>query len=359
MRIFYFFGCFLLCISACFCGFACRNTPPVTAEKVETELTLCVPFDAAHTLTFVGTEEARTAIVQDTMTTYFQNITALDMAMQMRDADLQYENRDSLLLRYQRFLQAHVLHFSAAERDIISQYNNEVARSILSIQANLLPRDIRYIKTDDKIYGGMTYFTRQNCIFIPQTALKLALKGDTVRFRNTIAHEVFHLISRYKPSMARQMCARIGFDTIQHLNLTDTLLAARMLSNPDGTNPYKIRLSDSITGTMLSLASSTHFDDSEPFEAHLNWDMYAIRQRKGVWQVEADSLGESTLSNTWETPFYKKTSTNTEYTLHPEEMLAENFVLLLRSKTETKPLEIDNDGRALLRDLERILKGKK
>jgi hypothetical protein len=355
MRIFYF----LLFFSACFCGFACRNTPPVTAEKAETELTVCVPFDAYHTLTFVGIADAQAAIVEDTMTTYFQNLTALDMAMQMRDADLQYENRDSLLPHYQRFLRAHVLHFSAAERDIILQYNGEVARSIQKLQTNLLPRDIRYIKTDGKIYGDMTYFTRQNCIFIPETALKLALKGDTLRFRNTIAHEVFHLISRYKPSMARQMYARIGFDTIQHLSLADTLLAARILSNPDGTNPYKIRLSDSITGTMLSLASSTDFDDSEPFEAHLNWDMYAIERHKGEWQVQADSLGESTLSNTWEASFYKKASTNTDYTLHPEEMLAENFVLLLRSKTETKPLEIDNEGRALLRDLERILKGGK
>jgi hypothetical protein len=339
------------------CFFACKNEPSA-AEQQESELTICVPFDEKHTLSFLGTTDAQAAVVLDSMTTYFDHITSLDMAIQMQDTDLQYLERDSLMPIYKWFLQQHVQHFSAAERNLIVQYQRAVSVFTQKIHPNLLPKDLRFIKTDGKIYGEQTCFTRHNCIFLPKKLLENALKGDTARFKNTLAHEVFHIISRYKPRLAQQLYLRIGFDTIQHLRLPDSLLAARILGNPDGANPYRIRLSDSITGTMLSLASSTDFDDSEPFEAHLNWDMYAVEKRAGEWCVKSDSLGESTLSNTWEVPFYKKTTTNTAYTLHPDEILAENFVLLFRSKTEPTPLAIETAGRVLLYDINRILKQK-
>jgi hypothetical protein len=336
---------------ACFA--ACKNEPSA-AEQQETELTVCVPFDEKHTISFLGTADAQAAIVLDTMTTYFNNITSLDMAIQMQDAELQYLERDSLLPIYKWFLQQHVQHFSPAERNLIVQYQREVSVFTQKIQPNLLPKDLRFIKTDGKIYGELTCFTRHNCIFLPQKMMENALRGDTARFKNTLAH----IISRYKPRLAQQLYKRIGFDTIQHLRLSDSLLAVRILGNPDGANPYRISLSDSITGTMLNLASSTDFDDTEPFEAHLNWDMYAVEKCAGEWCVKSDSLGESTLSNTWEVPFYKKTTTNTAYTLHPDEILAENFVLLFRSKTEPKPLAIEAAGRVLLYDINRILKQK-
>jgi hypothetical protein len=350
---------FFFLVFTCLFVVACRNKPTPPPPKIETDQTITIPFGERHTVSLLGLNDAQNMIITDSITPYFEQLTPLDIAMQMQDSDLQGLKKDSLLPIYKTFLQQHVSYFSATERDSLLKYTRQVFKVLEKINPDLMPQKLCFMKTDDNIYGGMTYFTRNNCIVIPQTALKNALKGDTLRFRNTIAHEIFHVVSRYQPQIATQLYARIGFDTIQHLRFTDTLLEQRILNNPDGTQPYKIRLSDTLMGVMLSAAESKNFDDSEPFEAHLNWDMYAIKKKRGAWLVQSDSLGESTLSNTWEVPFFKKTTANTEYTLHPDEMIAENFVLLFRSKIEPKPLEIDADGKRLLYDIERILKQSK
>jgi hypothetical protein len=57
--------------------------------------------------------------------------------------------------------------------------------------------------------------------------------------------------------------------------------------------------------------------------------------------------------------FYEQIGTNTTYIIHPNEILADNFVLLAlwrNNKSTISELGVDNDGKSLLLSLEKILK---
>lgn len=341
----------LLCIACCVLG--CNETPKLATV---TDQTMHFCLAEGHDIWFLGSKDAADAIVHDTVTPYFKQLTPLDMAIQMHEEDFERLDADTLRPMYLNYLRKRAGWFTGEEQDLLKYAARRTWNALQLVRPELYPPRIRFIKSDGENYGDNMYFTREDAIVIPQKAIKYALRGDTATFYRAITHEIFHLITRQNPNLRQQLYQRIGFDTIQQVVIRNPHLAKRRLGNPDGTGHCKIRLSDTTFGYMLSASPTETFDGREDFGEYLAWEMYQVVPRNGAWEVVTDSLGESTLSNTWEVPFYRQVTTNTEYTLHPDEICADNFVLLLQWKTDPKSVHLDESGIKLLQDMERIFK---
>ena len=328
------------------------------------ENTLYDPTKTPHlTLTndleavFLSEADARQAIILDSMTAFFRGITPTDIALQINDSDLLDADSTTLQQQYKSYLQANVRPFSQREQLLVYHTFQKIITALDGKNMGL-PRAIYCLKTTGEGYGEQTYYTRNGCIILPEPALNAALNGDTTHFEYVLSHELFHLISRYNPALKLKLYRQIGFDTIHNLLIENELLRNRLIENPDGMQHATIKLNDTTHGILLCYSRSPDFKlGANNFHAHFKWGMFQLKKtRLNTWRVVADSLGESTLSNTWEVPFFRKVGTNTDYLIHPDEILADNFALLLRYR-KNKPLttDLDASGIVLLQHLERII----
>jgi hypothetical protein len=300
-----------------------------------------------------------TAIISDTMTHFFQNITAIDIALQFNKETLLTDDSTALRKKYQEYLASKVCNFSQQEQLIVNHSLQKVFSAFgESLKKAWLPTHIYCIKVTGEGYGEQTYYTRNGCIIIPAQALRYAIEGDSIGFEHTLSHEIFHIVSRYNADLRLKLYRRIGFDTIHNLLFNNELLRNRLIENPDGMQVARIKLNDTTQGALFCYSREPEFKlGADNFQAHFKWGMFQVKKQKNnAWKVVADSLGESTLSNTWEVPFFRQVGTNTEYLIHPDEILADNFALLIE-KRRKQPLstEIDTSGTLLLKDLEQLL----
>ena len=332
------------------------------ADKTDTlTATTRLAISPRNRVELLNRADAQMAIVTDTITPFFANIGNLDVSLQV-GYELPEIPHDSLLRVYRHFLQTHVLGFSPTEKILVANTLRKVCAQLASINSGLFPPLTRCLKTDGAGYGSMTYYTRQNCIVIPQLALQRAAQGDTLQFERTLAHEIFHLIAHSHSPLRYRAYRCIGFDTVQHLTLENPILRDRRIVNPDGTIEVRIRLNDTTFGTLLCYSRPPNFHNlgNNLFGEHFKSSMFRLRKNGGAWAVQTDSLGESTLANTWETSFFRQVGTNTEYLIHPEEILADNFsLLLLQKQGHPLPMPLDSSGVVLLRNFERILRTQK
>jgi hypothetical protein len=347
-------SCFAFFAILCFV-FSCKQPAPATDPNATSRLAI---QEGVYSV-FLNKTEATAAITSDTMTLFFENITTTDIALQFNKETLLESDSTSLRKKYQTYLAAQVLNFSAEEQLIINHSFQKIFSIFPKKQQNTwFPKNIYCIKVTGEGYGKQTYYTRNGCIIIPEMALQDALNGDSTEFERTLSHELFHIVSRYNTTLRTALYHRIGFDTIHNLLFTNDLLRKRMIENPDGTQAARIKLNDTTQGVLVCYSREPDFKlGADNFHTHFKWGMFqAKKQKNSAWNLITDSLGESTLSNTWEVSFFRQVGTNTEYIIHPDEILADNFALVVQKRRKIPiTTEIDASGTLLLQDIERIL----
>ena len=170
-------------------------------------------------------------------------------------------------------------------------------------------------------------FTRQQFIVLP----KARLAGyDDKKLRWVIAHETFHIISRTHPELREQLYAVLGYAKGDEVLLPEDL-RERRITNPDGPrNDHYIRVTydgDTVCATPVLYsardprAGRKLFDYLEIRYA-LSWqgagnDRY--KDKNDPELVEEDKLDG----------LFEQIGKNTEYTMHPDEILADNFAVLV------------------------------
>ena len=136
--------------------------------------------------------QASKAIVVDKKDGFFENITPLDMSIQMKFSLNGNESRDALLESYRSFLQTEVMDFSEEEKVFLKKVMIRAMNLCNGMSANLVPGPVRLIKTRGNHYGDGAFYTREKCIVIPESAQALE-HGLHVR----VASPVFELIGPF------------------------------------------------------------------------------------------------------------------------------------------------------------------
>ena len=203
-----------------------------------------------------------------------------------------------------------------------------------------LPPTVWLVKTTGAEEGDAAY-TRGAAIVLPAS--------DTTKepadLERILLHELFHVLSRQNPKLRDALYAQIGFLPCGPVELPADY-AARKLTNPDApiiAHQLKGRVGDRevhVMPVLFSRESSYRAGDTRPFFAYLEFRLLEIAQTAGAWQgVVRDGQPAfhqpANIGN-----FFEQIGRNTQYIIHPEEVLADNFVLLMQGKQDAPNPEI-------------------
>jgi Amidohydrolase family len=214
-------------------------------------------------------------------------------------------------------------------------------KALLQPFALSFPATIQMIKTTGAEEGNAAY-TRGTAIMIPNALLAQSQKELT----KLLCHELFHVLSRKNPELREELYGIIGFSRCDDLEFPREL-ASRKITNPDAPrNDHSIRLQ--IEGKQCAavpiLFSSTATYDVKrggEFFNYLSFQFLVIEEgslphSKVVYENSAPKLVEPRAVS----GFFEQVGRNTEYIIHPEEILADNFALLILGEQNVPSVEI-------------------
>jgi hypothetical protein len=311
-------------------------------------------------LVFLNETNGGELIVTDTLEGYFDKVSIIDMSIQMKKQFSDNFSRMDVLKEYKASLKADVLAFDEDEINFIRDVFREISIFYQKYPGNLLPEKLNFIKVKGSHYGNDVYYTRQDAIIIPAAKLDLA---DKTSFTTTMIHELFHVISRQQPAKKEIMYGIFGFEKLkcQQILLPDSLEQIALL-NPDGiSRNWGIRLKinrDTILTIPLIYASKRQFNPHQPeFMSYLEFNLFQVESKgQEVCRIKTKGTAGSTLDVYSIPDFFEQTGRNTNYIIHPDEILADNFLLIYTTHQDPAKLKkLTPKGKALLQSLEKVL----
>lgn len=212
------------------------------------------------------------------------------------------------------------------------------------------PREILLIQTTGKEEGRAAY-CRQSAIILPKNIVG-GRGGESLE--RLLLHELFHILSSHNDELRDRLYAVVGFARCGAAMLPDDL-GARKITNPDAPtieHAIEIAVDDKpLRVVPILLADSAKYDAAggKEFFAHMQFRLLAV-EKTAAGTVAARLVdGKPQLLDPAETPSYHdKIGRNTGYIIHAEEVLADNFVLLVTGETNVKTPRILEEMRTAM-----------
>ncbi len=333
-------------ISSLFC---CKTTKLSTVQMSKTQTVLLCDSTRASTL-----------IVEDFTDHFFEKINVLDMSIQMNRKYIDGTTRREILKDYENYLQKDVSSFTTEEQKLLNECLKEISTTCNYLNVNILPNNLNLIKSKATNYGQGTWYTRENCIIIPFDALKAKEKDKIVE---TLYHEIFHCYSRANTEKRASLYSLIGFKAIEKPLNMPRALQDRVLLNPDGVNyAQKIDLQqapDKILSAIPIILANEYqvVQNKKSFFQYLRFDLFEVIDEPSHVDVMTKVDAISTTININEQPdFYRQIRDNTKYIIHPDEVLADNFMFLCQSiKNPNRLDDFSPEGKELIKKVKEIV----
>ncbi len=213
-----------------------------------------------------------------------------------------------------------------------------------------LPREIPLIKTTGLEEGNAAY-CRRNAIVIPETIL---FHQD--QLEDLLIHESFHVFSKNNLKIREKLYKIIGFTSCPELNFPRELLNQK-ITNPDA--PLNNFYTELLTNNGFINVIPVLFSD-EPYNTDRGGEFFDYMQFKLLSVKIEDECctpvyngDQLALHGPNEVPdYFQKIGRNTEYIIHPEEVIAENFTMMIN-----KRFNVPNPG--IIKKMNQILENKK
>ena len=246
---------------------------------------------------------------------------------------------------YLTFAGDQALDWPADEQASLTAAFDKVKERLIALELNL-PEQIWLIKSTGLEEGGAAY-TRGAAIIFPRKLLQ----GGGPPLESLLCHELFHVLSRHDKNLRERLYKAIGFQPCGELQWPEEL-NQRRLTNPDGpTNDHCIKISvDGMQRWAIPIlySRSATYDPAKggEFFDYLVFQFIVINA-----PANSDDLGYTSLQTKATTPslvdgkvmlvnpkeavgFLDQVGRNTNYIIHPDEILADNFVIIATAKSE-------------------------
>jgi len=205
------------------------------------------------------------------------------------------------------------------------------------------PKRVLVVKTSGDEEGGAAY-TRGEAIMLPAKILGSA----TPVLRRLLCHELFHVLSRSAPELRRKLYASIGFEPCGDVTLPGDF-ERRRITNPDAPafdHGIRVRV-DGVERWMVPVLWSQTADydakAGQAFFETMEFRLMAVRLEgdpvRGVPEIDAGGAPIMTKPED-AGGFFEQVGRNTGYLIHPEEILADNFEILVAGERRTPNPEI-------------------
>jgi hypothetical protein len=297
-------------------------------------------------------------ISKDDKEMFFDKINKIDMAIQMkRHIDNNMSAKD-MIYDYKLYLKKDVRSFTTEEKILLSSILQDIKTKLDKFHFDLIIGDVNLIMTKGNHYGDGVYYTRENCIIIPQDQVNGANRSQLTE---TMVHELSHIYTRYNAKNREKLYGLIGFQNIEknRIKINFDPLKEMMLLNPDGVDlDYVINTyveNKNVLILPMIFTTVKDFNDEKPdFFNYLNVNVCELDNTEVGWQFKSDISTKT--SNTVQIAFYQNIKENTQYIIHPDEIIADNMMLLFKSKIDNSTLnDFNEEGKRLLLEIEKIM----
>jgi len=323
---------FILSIITCVLLFSsCKRAQ----NKVVKEVDQAIVFE------LLGVDDAKKAIKTDTKEAYFESVRPLEMCIQMGQELTDSHDHKKLMDSYIDYLEEDVEAFSEADKALIKTVEDSVNVLLKEVNPKWLKKNIYLVKLKAKSYGEGVFYTRDNGIFIPYNVLD---QGDVGGLLSVFLHEIYHIMSRYNEAFRRASYGLIGFHAVEGKLEFPEALDRRVLLNPDGVNmAYAITLNtdkdedQAIQAIPVIHANSPNYSANKPaFFGYIQFDLFRIEKKGVVNEVKiSDEKGPMIIPeipDLYYPSFFEQIYDNTQYIIHPDEIMADNFMFAIFAK---------------------------
>ena len=245
------------------------------------------------------------------------------------------------------YVSRQVLDWTAREeekiRDIMVRINQALSEYSLSF-----PDEIIFIKTTGLEEGTAAYCRGNNIIVLPGGYLDMPFD----RLYDLVLHELFHIYSRNNSEVQEALYGILAFKKCGELQLPDDIFRQK-ITNPDAAvNCYYFpaAINGSEYKLMPILLASSDYDEEKggEFFDYLVFNFIAVSEN-GDAVVPLRRNNQYVLFTPNQVPEYLRLAAgNTGYIIHPEEVLADNFVFLINEDNGLPDMEIIHKIRAIL-----------
>jgi len=199
-----------------------------------------------------------------------------------------------------------------------------------------LPAQVLLVQTNGTDAANAPY-TRANVVFLPAGLRTPHTDAELM------AHELFHIVTRYDPALATRLYAELGFESAGELAWPAQWLPAR-IANPDAPHSghfMTVEMDGKPAAVMpLLVARRTTLNPGETFFHVLDVRLLAIepgthgRPSRAVTGAEGQPRWMPAQSAR---QYLARLGGNTSYIFHPEETAADNFAFLVSGRPVPNP----------------------
>ena len=239
---------------------------------------------------------------------------------------------------YIESLQAGVKDWQEDEMKYVEQATKTVRERLQEYDLPF-PKQIHLIRVAGEVEGNAPH-CREASIILPDAFFALQERAPGI-----LAHEIFHVLSSHNPELRDKMYGVIHFRPTNEVRLPKEL-QPRRITNPDATGNYHVVMlnidGEETPVVPVLLTKSSEYRPGGLF-ANLSFQLMVLEKKDGKY-VALLNDGRPRLLSPREVPDYtEQIGHNTGYIIHPEEALADNFMLLvMNAKDLPDPWVIEN-----------------
>jgi hypothetical protein len=276
----------------------------------------------AQELSFATVSEARKVL--SAKDAFVSRMSPFDRAARMKTA------REISETEFLAFAASAALEWQPDEIRVVRAAFSKIRPAVMQVSLPL-PQSIRVIKTSGLEEGNAAY-TREDAIILPKDMIA-SPEGEIERL---LAHELFHIASRRRPKLAEALYETIGFQHCGEVEIPAEF-ASRKITNPDAPrNDHCINLElgkERIIAIPFLLSRSQKYDVSRGGEffdyLQLAYLLVELGHGDTSPRVIYSDRGPRVAGLREVSGFFEQVGRNTDYIIHPEEILADNFAVLV------------------------------
>ncbi|UJR07049.1 hypothetical protein I4U23_011337 [Adineta vaga] len=248
------------------------------------------------------------------------------------DLESRTKSSTATLDDYIAFIAQHIGNWNEKQTQCIGNYIDYInTKCIDQLQLLVLPPRILVVLTTGKDENDAAYCRNNNVIVLPQHIVQM-----TDGTREIFIHELFHIWSRQKTNIKirDELYASIGYHRIPVDCQSEFPwdLSEMKITNPDAplVMKYFINLRKKNHQKNKIYKCSPIIHASRPFDSKYSTDMFYYLVATTIVLDEETYEPKQPLeylAYDQATNFHAQNGNNTNYIMHPEEILADNFVL--------------------------------
>ncbi|MBB6214356.1 hypothetical protein HNQ80_000436 [Anaerosolibacter carboniphilus] len=227
------------------------------------------------------------------------------------------------------FLKASVMPWTQEEMEKLKKGSSDLIKRLDQLEIDF-HENILLVKTDGREEWNSAY-TRANGIILPEKKLKNYGGEKLVRL---LAHELFHIISRKRPALREQLYKMLGFTIISEISFPK-LLESRILTNPDAPlydNYIEVFVEGAkaqVVPIVLLKESYENINAKEDIFHSIAMKLAVLEEQQGEWKVQCREENPLILNLEDVSGLLEQVGEDMERFNQVEEILAENFALLV------------------------------